>query len=144
MPPTPVLFFHTPSGVFFQWRSSPDATQDPTPPPHGGTPPGRGWATQSVLEAAPLRRYTSCRNHLKINNFFRFSTISSRRLSGRGGCRGSGVRARRASPHYQFLGHRAHGGGDAEQVGGGGPGGDVEGGLSTCASSNAGFGCTLT
>ena len=47
----------------------------------------------------------------------------------RGGCRGSGVRARRASPHYQFLGHRAHGGGDAEQVGGGGPGGDVEGGL---------------
>ena len=39
------------------------------------------------------------------------------------------MRARRASPHYQFLGHRAHGGGDAEQVGGGGPGGDVEGGL---------------
>ena len=39
------------------------------------------------------------------------------------------MRARRASPHYQLLGHRAHGGGDAEEVGGGGPGGDVEGAL---------------
>ena len=34
----------------FNSHTPPDATQPPTPPPVGGTPPWRGWATQSPAE----------------------------------------------------------------------------------------------